>query len=110
MLGLAIGGVGVVGIGVGAVFGIVAGGKLDDAKTACSAYPTCDRASQVEVDAANDSAKSAALVSTIGFIAGGAALAGGIVLYVTAPKSAQPRASLGPMIGQASGCVVTASW
>jgi hypothetical protein len=32
-------------------------------------------------------AQSAALVSTIGFAAGGALLAGGLVLYFTAPKA-----------------------
>jgi hypothetical protein len=109
-LGLVIGGVGIVGLGLGAVFGIVASGKLDDAKAACGGYPTCDPQNRTEIDAANDSAKSAALVSTIGFVAGGVALAGGIVLYVTAPKGSGARASIGPMIGQASGCVVTASF
>jgi hypothetical protein len=80
-IGLVLGGVGVVGVAVGAVFGLQAGSKWDDAKAKCDDYPYECGPDGVELA---DDAKSSATISTIGFIAGGALLAGGAALFFTA--------------------------
>jgi hypothetical protein len=102
-IGYVLGAVGVVGVGVGAVTGLMAIGKNNDAKGVCPNDGPCG--SREAVDSA-DSAKSLATVSTIGFVAGGLALAGGAVLILTAPsarggseRSARPRAPLGDARG-----------
>ena len=74
-----LGGVGVIGIGVGAVFGLRASSKWSDAKDACKPG-ACGAGSTAQSD--KDSASSAGTISTITFIVGGAALATGIALYV----------------------------
>jgi len=82
--GIVVGAVGLVSIGVGSALGLVAAGKLSDsnANGHCDAADTCDAIGlQLRSDAQN-----AALVSTILFIAGGVAVAGGITLFFLAPK------------------------
>lgn len=83
--GGAIGGVGLVGIVVGSVFGVIASSKLSESNDGnhCDAQNTCDSTGL----ALRSQAKDAALISTIMFIAGGVALATGITLFVLAPKS-----------------------
>lgn len=75
-------GIGVVGIGVGAVGGISALSKKSTLDQHCTGV-VCDRDGKT----AADSAKAAALLSTIGFAVGGVGLATGIVLLVTRPRS-----------------------
>lgn len=108
LVGLVLGGAGLVGIGVGAVFAVVAKLKLDDAKTACSpgTYPVCDDRSRDAVTSANQSADGAATTSTVFFVAGGVALAGGAVLFFTAPRAAV-RAYVTPRIG---GVALGGAW
>jgi hypothetical protein len=84
VLGLVVGGAGVVALGVGGAFGLVAIGKNNDAASHCPASPRCN--DQEGVNLTND-AKSAATASTIAFAAGGALLAAGVVLFLTAPSS-----------------------
>jgi hypothetical protein len=81
---LALGGVGVAGVVVGSIFGVQAMSKHEDAKKTC-AGTSCTTLEGVK--AGND-AHSAANVSTIALIAGGVALAGGLALWLTAPKRA----------------------
>jgi hypothetical protein len=66
-------------------------GKKGDAKTICPSYPDCTDPSANDP---NDSAKSFATISTIGFIAGGALVAAGAFLVLTAPSSSKPTTSL----------------
>ena len=91
------GGVGVVGLAVGSIFGIVSLGKNSDAKAECRPpdYKLCSRAG---VDAGQD-AISAGNFSTVGFIVGGVFLAGGAALYFTAPSSQNSRIALAPAVG-----------
>jgi hypothetical protein len=91
--GLILGGAGVVGIGVGAFFGIQASSKWSDAKGKCSDYPYGCNEDATDL---RSSAHSAATVSTVGFIAGGALLAAGAVLYFTAPKRDSVALGIGP--------------
>jgi hypothetical protein len=77
-------GVGVAGIVVGAVMGASAKSKWNDAQTNhCRTSTLCDAAG---VDLVG-SARTSATVSTIGFLAGGALVATGVVLIVTALPS-----------------------
>jgi hypothetical protein len=84
-------GLGVVGVGIGAVFGLRTSSIWADAQTHCTGIE-CDRTG---VTLATD-AKNAGTVSTISFIAGGALLAGGAVLFFTSPSgSSKPASSSG---------------
>ncbi|MBS2015704.1 MAG: hypothetical protein JST00_22640 [Deltaproteobacteria bacterium] len=83
-------GVGAVGLGLGTLFGLSASAKYDAAfdEGGCSrADNTCDRAGQDKVD----DARSKATLSTVFFVAGGVLAAGGIVLFLTAPKASRPQ-------------------
>lgn len=75
-------GAGVVGVGVGTIFGLKTSSTWSDAKTHCTGLE-CDRTG---VQLATD-AKNAGTVSTIAFVAGGVLLAGGAILYFTAPTA-----------------------
>jgi hypothetical protein len=82
-IGIAVGGVGVAGLAVGAITGLMAIGKSNDAKAVCPEDGRCANRDAVD---ASDSARTLGLVSTIGFIAGGVGLAAGAALYFTAAK------------------------
>jgi hypothetical protein len=81
-IGIAVGAVGLAGIGIGSFFGIRASEKWKDAKARCNANYECD---QTGVDL-TDQARSSGNIATLGFIAGGALLVAGVVLFVTAPS------------------------
>jgi hypothetical protein len=91
--GLVLGGVGVVGIGLGGFFGLRASSKWSDAKGKCHDFPYDCGTDGTDLQS---SAKSAATVSTVAFIAGGALLGTGLVLFLTAPKREQVALSVGP--------------
>lgn len=85
LLGVVVTGVGVVGIGVGAVFGVLALGKKSSASNNCSPdYTVCK--TQDGIDDVN-AAKSDGFVSTVTLIGGAAFATAGIVLYLTAPHA-----------------------
>jgi Tetratricopeptide repeat len=81
--GLVLGGAGAVGLGLGAFFGLQASSKWSDAKSKCADYPYGCAADAQDL---RSSAHSQATVSTVGFLAGGALLAAGVALYLTAPS------------------------
>ncbi len=85
-------GVGVAGVGVGAVTGVLALGKKSSLDTACGPSKTgCPSTSQSDID----SAKTFGTVSTIGFIVGGVGVAAGIVLLLTEGSSSNATATVG---------------
>jgi hypothetical protein len=84
-LALVAGGVGVAGIAVGSIFGWMAHSSWSSSQTACPSASNCPEHAQAVSD--HDSATSSALVSTIAFAAAGAAIAGGAVLWFTAPRT-----------------------
>jgi hypothetical protein len=99
-----VGGAGIVGLGLGTYFGLRAKSTYDDARTHCPTGPsTCDGAGVT----GGDDAHNQATVSTVAFVAGGVLLAGGVVLFLTAPKrgalAIQPTAGLG-------GIRLTGTW
>ena len=108
ILGLAAGGVGVAGLAVGTVFGLLAFSEKSQQESACGSSASC--AGSAYSTAAGD--RSAGLtdstIATVGFIAGGALLVGGAILFLTAPASA-PRATgmtLVPSLGPGGGGLV----
>jgi hypothetical protein len=98
-IGFIVGGLGVAGVALGAVTGLMAIGKSNDAKDKCANDGACPDARAV--DSAN-SAKTLATVSTIGFIAGGVALGAGAVLVFTAPSGKKTAVRMIPQAGPSS--------
>jgi hypothetical protein len=89
-LALVAGGIGVVGVGIGTVFGLKSKASHDEAVKYCVGG-TCN--DPRGVTAGND-AHASGNVSTIAMIVGAAGLAGGVVLWLSAPKSTEARAEL----------------
>jgi hypothetical protein len=108
--GLAIGGVGVAGVIVGGIFGIVSKSTWNKAVTECTANGGAvpDHCMGSSGPSDSSSAHTQAAVSTVAFIAGGALLATGVVLYLTAPKAGM---SVSPTVGLGSaGLDLRGSW
>jgi hypothetical protein len=87
-------GAGAVAIGVGAFFGIRTQSKWSEAQRHCSGID-CDATG---FTLANE-ARSSGDVATIAFIAGGALVAGGAILYLTAPRGAASSRAKGSAVG-----------
>jgi hypothetical protein len=104
--GLIMGAGGIAGIVIGSIFGVLTKATYDNAlQNECHGNPgTCD--SQGGQD--GSTAHSQATIATIGFIAGAALLAGGAVLYFTAPKRG---VTVSPAVGGSGfGLRVGAQW
>ncbi|MBI5534436.1 MAG: hypothetical protein HY898_17055 [Deltaproteobacteria bacterium] len=99
LIGLIAGGVGVVGLGASVVIGLGAKKKVDDASPYCSAT-VCNDLRGVEL---RDDARSQANVATVVGVIGTVALAGGAVLYFTAPSGGKGREARRPAQGIAIG-------
>lgn len=87
-------GVGLVGIGVGATFGVLASGKKSDLDGSCNADKRCPP----DQEGTLNSAKTFSTVSTIGFIVGGIGIATGTVLLVTSSGGSKT-GSVSPFVG-----------
>jgi hypothetical protein len=90
--GIVVGATGIVGLVVGAVFGVDA---LSTKSAHCSG-DLCD-------DGASSRAYGQATASTVGFVAGGVLLAGGVTLWVLAPKSGASKPAMGFAVVPATG-------
>jgi len=89
ILGISVGGAGLVAVGVGLVFGSQAASLNNDAKDVCGGdVSMCAPGSLAEAQGDIDDARSKANVSTALVGVGLAAVAGGVILYLTAPKAA----------------------
>lgn len=93
-------GVGVVGIGVGTVFGLKAKGRYGDANDItdreCPTAGPCELAPAIDDEWRNlgDEADSAKTLSLVGFIVGGVGVATGVTLFVlSGSKKDQPAAA-----------------
>ncbi|XYI01097.1 hypothetical protein ACMHYB_15615 [Sorangium sp. So ce1128] len=103
VLGAAVGGAGLVGVGVGAVFGILSMSRRGEASDVCPEPDPCGdrRAAQRWTDAT-----AAGNVSTVAFIGGGVALAAGAVLWLTAPSPGTRAVRWAPHVGPRAAGVV----
>jgi len=86
-IGIVAGAVGVAGIATGIVFGIKAASTWSDAKSKCNPYPYCGANGKK----LSDEAANSGTIATVAFIAGGVALAAGVVLWLTAPTDTNER-------------------
>lgn len=100
-VGLAVGGLGVVGLAAGAVFLVGYNSKNDDASALCSTG-TCATAEIEKHATLIDDAKSQRTLSYVSFGVGGALLVAGTVLFFTAPSSqASSALRVEPVVGRA---------
>jgi hypothetical protein len=103
-VGYVAGGLGIVGLGLGAIFGVTALGAKSDAH--CDANDECDPAKLAD-------ARSSATLATVGFVAGGALLAGGAALVLFAPSrsSSSARLDAAPSVSQnTAGLLLRGRW
>jgi hypothetical protein len=84
---LVTGGIGIVGIGVGAIFGAMTFSQWSTAQSECTNASNCGPGSQAQND--KNTATTSATVSDVGFIAGGVLVATAAVLWFTAPSGLQ---------------------
>jgi hypothetical protein len=108
ILGLAAGGVGVAGLVVGGVFGAMTLSEKSQQQSACGSG-TCSPAGHAQALNDHSSGMTDSTISTIGFIAGGALVVGGAVLFFTAhPSSQQPATGVlvAPSVGPGGGGVL----
>jgi hypothetical protein len=105
-VGWVAGGVGVAGLAMGTVFGIIA--MADKSSAHCDANNVCDPGTIGGI-------KSAAMVSDVGWIAGGVLLAGGVALVLLAPGASHEGRSASVKVAPAllasgGGAVIGGSW
>jgi hypothetical protein len=89
---LVAGGIGVVGLGLGAAFGLVALSQKNAAESACPSSPCSTQAGATRWSSAGSSGN----ISTIAFIVGGVGVAGAAVLWLTAPSTTTTQVGFGP--------------
>jgi len=88
--GLLVGAIGLAGVGLGAYLGLTASSKWSDARSACTPG-ACGPGSTAQNDKGD--AQTAATASTITFLAGGAAVVGGAILFLTGHARAEVTAA-----------------
>jgi hypothetical protein len=95
--GLVVGGAGIIGIGIGSAFGLIATSDKNNAD--------CDASGHCALGPLND-ARTHANVSTVGFAAGGVLLATGIALVILGPRGEAGSVRVAPAVVGGSGGVV----
>jgi tetratricopeptide (TPR) repeat protein len=87
---LGLGGAGVVAVAVGLVFGAKARSSYNDATALCGSNLVCTDADKFARDKQLvQDARSSATISTVMIIGGGAAIAAGAIVYLTAPRAGE---------------------
>jgi hypothetical protein len=87
---LGVGAAGVVAVGVGLVFGVKARSSYNDATALCGNDQVCTDADKFARDKQLVSdARSSATLSTVMVLGGGAAIAAGVIVYLTAPRASE---------------------
>jgi hypothetical protein len=93
LAGYALGGAGLAALGVGAVFGLMTIGDKSDAEKECAGHYCTQRGLDLY-----DDAKGTALVSTVAFAVGAAAIGVGVFLLSTNTRRLTARASAVPIL------------
>ncbi len=96
ILGLVAGGVGVAGLVVGGVFGVKTLSQVDQQKTDCASPTLCPHPAAAASD--HSTGETDRTISTVGFIAGGALLVGGAIVFLTAHRAAERPGPAGALI------------
>jgi hypothetical protein len=98
-VGLVVGATGIVGLALGAVFGAMTFAAVSQQKSDCASAAICPNQSGALSE--HSSAVAFGAVSTVAFIAGGALVAGGLLVVLLAPK--RHAVALRPMMGPGLG-------
>jgi hypothetical protein len=101
ILGLALGGAGVAGLALGGVFGLMTASAANQQKTDCASASSCANYAAAASDHTN--AQTDGTISTIAFVAGGALLVGGAVLWFLPSHSAEPATAASLVVAPAVG-------
>ncbi len=91
-IGLSLAGAGIVGLATGTVFGVLASSALTDAERTCGG----DTHQCTDVASAKpqwDAMLEYGTISTVGFVAGGALLTAGTLVYLAAARTPRPQAN-----------------
>lgn len=100
-------GVGVVGLGLGTVFGLQANGKYSDANEMCPNFPC--QLTQAQADKRQglaDDGDKAKTISLVGFIVGGVGVATGVTLFVlSSGKNKKAAVTVSPVVGLGSAAL-----
>jgi hypothetical protein len=107
-VGLVLGAVGVVGLGVGAGFAVGAKSAYNASLPECQPNAP-DQCSQAGVNQ-RSSAVNAGNVATVAVVVGAAALAGGVVLWLTAPTASRPAQAAVGLVPAVGGGAVRVQW
>jgi hypothetical protein len=87
MGGIVVGAIGIAGLGLGAVSGALAASDWSSAKSACNGMPvSCTKDPNSEGFREARSATTMAAISDVGFVAGGALVVAGVVVFFTSPR------------------------
>jgi hypothetical protein len=111
LIGLLIGGAGVVGLGVGGVFAVIAKNRYNDSLPNC--HPDDVNVCNGTGFSQRNDARDAGNIATVAVSVGAAAVVGGAVIWLTAPRvvSSQPssalRVGVAPTVG---GAVLQGVW
>jgi hypothetical protein len=116
-VGIGVGAVGLAGLVVGTVFMLQSNSKASESDRYCgqSIGESDPKACNQRGIDLNDQAKTAGTISVVGFAAGGAALVGGVVLYLTAPRDGSPGGAyrlrvLPSVASDSAGLLLRGSW
>lgn len=101
LLGIAAAGVGVVGVVLGGVFGLMAISEKNQQVSDCPNSNKCVERQQAFND--HSTGLTDSTVSTVGFVAGGALLAGGAALFFTGGHGSERPAPGGVMVLPSAG-------
>jgi hypothetical protein len=106
-VGLTLGVAGAVGLGLGGVFGLLTASAWNRAKSACGGNPSqCTSVASGQAD--RSTAVTDATISTVSFVAGGALLEAGLILFFTAGSAGRPAKTgwtLAPAVGPRQAAV-----
>ena len=89
-IALGLGGTGIVALGIGSVFGAITMSNWTSAQRDCG--PACPANSKGQRE--ERSASTDGTISTVAFVAGGAALAAGVVLWLVTPEPSSPQTGM----------------
>ena len=96
VLGLVSGGVGVVGLGLGGVFGAMASSAASNQQSACASPANCPNRAQAVSDRSAFGTDTS--VEIAGFVAGGVLLAAGVVMFLTGGNKAGPEGTKSALV------------
>jgi tetratricopeptide (TPR) repeat protein len=97
--GVVLVGLGLGGLGAGGGFTVIARRRNAEAKEICGGdIDRCEPTNTADAQGKIDDARLAANISTAAFIAGGALVVTGVILYITAPKAERRAVSIAPLV------------